>query len=727
MDTLTEVQSHLLGPIVSQWFSRITAAERSKHRFNTIARLCRQFFGSSAKAMWEDDFRKEFYPGLSQPQFQINLNKAFELVAVIGPNLFWQNPERKVQSYQTPDQITIAQIMGIQDEKVLQAIQQQQQMDRATKEIRNGLATVVLDYTQNEQPGLLKKELAEGIQELLLTGLGLSWTESYFHPGTGEFLTKNVHRSVDDLSIDPDSKRPDWQDARWISLKHYEPVWMVERKFGYPPGYLTGRGTRVSAEHMAVRETSDERDRYCDMIEWEEVWSRGGIGARVGGVDAQKSQFLDQVVGDNVYLCLSKNVPHPLNIPPAMLAEGSVELVKEAVRWRTSGFGAVHEVWKDNRWPCSPVSSYTVPGSPWPLAPMAAGLGYLIAMNVIMVAKLGQAWERRRDIIGVATDMRDALMAALKSDESPAIVPISHAVGRPINELIDRLDRGASQDDLLNWMEYLGSEFAKATGLMDIHYGLSQTQSRISSDIDAKNRAASVRPEKMRADIVDWVKHFSTSELWLACQYMTGQQLQPLLGPFGAQAWDAMVRTLPFEELMREMTCFIDAKDLQRPDNARDLDGLNAISQPFLQTATLYGQQTGDPGPLNAFMQAWFRAMDLRAMEGVQFGSWMPQPDPQAQQMQQMMTQLQMKKLEADAAETQAKTVGRLTDTQFKMRGVTPAMLTKIQQDQMKFNLQMDQNRMDHLQELLQNEELFQQTLAQIKQKNAASPKGMSS
>lgn len=727
MDTLTDVQSHLLGPIVSQWFARITAAKRSKHRFDTIARLCRQFFGSSAKAMWEDDFRKEFYPGLSQPQFQINLNKAFELIAVIGPNLFWQNPERQVQSYRTTDQVRIAQLMGVNQKEAIEAIQQQQAMDEEVKSIRNGLVSVVLDYTQNEQPGTLKCELAEAIQEMLMTGLGLAWTESYQHPGTGEFLTKNVFGSVDELQIDPDSKRSDWSDARWISRSHYDPVWVVERKFGYPPGYLTGRGTRISAEHMAVRESTDERDRYCDMIEWEEVWSKGGIGARVGGVDAQKSQFLDQQVGDYVYLCLTKNVPHPLNLPPALLSEGSVEMVKEAVRWRTSNFGAVHEVWKDMRWPCAPLKCYTVPGSPWPLAPMASGLGYLIAMNVIMVAKLGQAWERRRDIIGVASDMRDALMAALKSDESPALVTISHQVGRPMNELIDRLDRGNSQDDLLQWMEFLGSEFAKATGLMDIHYGLSQTQSRVSSDIDAKNRAASVRPEKMRADIVEWVRNLSTSELWLACQYMEGRQLVPLIGQFGAQAWDSMIRSMPFEQMIKEMTCFIDAKDIQRPDNARDLDGLNAISQSYLATATTYSQQTGDPTPLNEFMQKWFKAMDMRDTDRLLFSSWIPQPDPMAQQMQQRMAMLQTQQLEADVAETQAKAMGRLTDAQFKMRGVTPAMLTKMQNDQMRFNMQLDQDRMNHLQEMLQNDEIFQQTLAQLKKKNAASPKGMSS
>ena len=95
MDTADQVQTLLLGPIVGQWVSRFKAAERAKSRFDLIAKLCRQFYGSSAKAMWEDEFKAEFFPTLQKPVFQINMNKAFELIAVIGPNLYWKNPERK--------------------------------------------------------------------------------------------------------------------------------------------------------------------------------------------------------------------------------------------------------------------------------------------------------------------------------------------------------------------------------------------------------------------------------------------------------------------------------------------------------------------------------------------------------------------------------------------------------------------------------------------------------
>jgi hypothetical protein len=727
MDAQTEIQSQLLGPIVAQWVARIKAADRAKTRFTTIAKLCRQFFGSSAKAMWEDDFRKEFYPTLQTPMFQVNLNKAFELVAIIGPTLYWKNPERQVKSYKTPDQTPLAMMLGVQDEEMLQQVQAMQQQVEQIKEQRNSLASLVLEFMQNEQAGSLKKDVELCINEFLLTGLGTIWTESYRHPATQELLSRNRYGSVDDLQVDPDCRMPDWSDARWISRTHYEPVWMAERRFGYPPGYLTGRGTRMSAEYQVNRDSVNPSDRYCDMIEWHEIWSRGGIGARIGGVHAQQSQFLDSVVGDNCYLCVTPNVPHPLNIPPMLLQGGSVEEVQEAVRWRTTGFGAIHEMWKDNRWPCTPLSSYPVPNSPWPLAILAPGLGHLIAMNIIMVTKLNQAWDKRREIIGVASEMKDTLTAALRTDESPCVIPISHQIGKNMTELIQRLDRGDTQDDLLQWMEYLGNEFAKATGLLDIHYGMTQTQTRVTGDIEAKKTAAGIRPEKMREDIVEWVRNFSTSELWLVAQHVEGSQLKELLGEWGAYAWETLVRAMPFEQLIREMTCYIDAKDIQRPDNARDLDALERISQSFMLLASEYAQASGDTGPINGFLRRWYEAMDLRQMDDMYFGPWMGQPDPQAQAIQQQMAQLQMAESQAKTSEIQAKTVGRLTDTQFKMRGVTPAMMLKMQQDQMKFNQKLQQDKVNHLQQLLQNEELFAQTLQQLRAQAAVKARGTAS
>ncbi len=717
---IKQLQQYLLGPIVSGWWSRTRAAEESKRRFTMIAKLCRQFFGSAANAMWQEDFRKEFFPAVEVPQFQVTLNKAFELVAVIGPSLYWSNPLREVTSRKRQSQAAIAAAMGMADENIVQQLDQLDQQIEMQKAIRDAIGTEVLKYTQNEQIGTLKRDVHLAINEALLTGLGLTWTQSYNNPATGEFLVETIYDSVDNLLIDPDSRDPDWRDAKWIACKHRDPVWVVERMFGYPPGYLHGRGTHVSYEYEAIREastTASSGNRYSDMIEWVEVWSIGGAGARIGGVDAKLSQFFDSTLGDHVYLAITPNVPHPLNIPPAMLQNAPVEALQEAVRWRTRRYGAIHETWKDRRWPVNPLRFYTVPGSPWPMAVLGPGLGYLICMNLIMTTKLTQAWDRRRDIIAIANHVKDSVEQALRSDTSPAIVNLPSAVNQPIDTLVQYLQRGASQDDLLQWMEWLASEFQKATGLLDIYYGFTRTQARVSSDIETKNRAANVRPEEMQLHVVEWVQSFSQSELILASQYIQGVQLQYLLGEYGAVAWDTFYHNVPVEMLWKECECNIDAKDIQRPDKQRDLAGLQEVAIPFFQFATVYAQTTGDTNPMNAFMSRLLTAMDMRDFGDLMFQQMVPPSDPATQQLAQQAQQLEVAKLEADVMETQAKAHGRVTDTMYKQNGLTQPQVQQLTFNAEKHRLDMEQDQLSHLQEMVQNAEKHQQELKFERQK----------
>lgn len=713
MQGQNDLQQWLLGPVVNGWVARLNSAQMAKEKFNEIARICRQFFGSSARAMWEDEFKKQFFPTIDQPAFMINLNKAFELVALIGPALYWQNPDRKVRANEVPSQVGIAQLLGlIQTEEQAQMIAQSEQMIAAQKEVVCTLGTDYLNYSAKEQPNTLITEARKAIDESLITGLGLMWPQAYQHPATGERLTRNTYGSVDDLYIDPASKDPDWNDAGYIICHHCEPIWMLERRFGYPPGYLAGRGTRVSAEHNAVRQQNTTGEYYQDMIDWYEVWSRSGIGARISGVNTKYAQFLDAAIGDNVYICFTPSLPHPLNLPPKLLESGSIEDVKEAVRWRSHNFGPIHEVHIDNRWPVSPLIHHRTPGSAWPMAPLGPGVGYLIAINVIVCSKLQLAWDRRRDILGVSSIAMDDVVNALKSGDSPAVIPIKATTGIPLNQLIEYLQRPSSQDDLLAWLDFLMNEFTKATGLNELYYGMSQKQARVSSDVESKQQAANIRPDQMALNVVAWVKHFSTSELWLASQYVYGQQLTYLFGEYGALAWDQLFRSKPLQLLVKECECEIDPKDLKRPNYAKDLDALQFIAPTYFQAAMAYAQLKDDWDPINMFMNKMLEAMDMRDIEGLAFKSGSPPPTPE----QQQQMQLQIQKLQADVLETQAKAYGRTQDTLYKQQGITPQQMQKILLDAEKHRQSLLQDGERHYQELLQDQETHEQDLAQKKQ-----------
>ena len=712
----SELQQYLLGPIVNGWISRLASARLSKERFDTTARICRQFFGNAAKAMWEDEFKKEFFPTIEQPAFMINLNKAFELVALIGPALYWQNPDRMVRANEVPDQTTLAMLMGIQDPEQLEMLQQVQQMTAVQKEALCELNSLYLNYSQKEQPGTLMAEARKAIDESLITGLGLVWTEAYQHPATGEFLTRNSHGSVDDLFLDPGCKDPDWHDAQYIIAHHCEPIWMAERRFGYEPGYLAGKGTRVSPEHNAVRQPNTGQEYYSDMIDWYEVWSRTGVGARISGVRTKEAQFLDATLGDNVYLCFTPGVHHPLNIPPHLLENGTVEDVKEACRWRTHNYGPVHEVHIDNRWPVSPLVHHKVPGSAWPMAPLGPGIGYLIAINLIVVSKLQQSWDRRRDIVGVSSISADEVMQALRGNESPAVIHLKAAANIPVSDLVQYLNRPSTQDDLLAWLEFLMTEFTKATGLNDLYYGMSQRQARVASDVETKQQAANIRPDQMALNVVNWVKHFSTNELWLASKVVQGEQLIYLLGEYGAVAWDTMFRAKPLELLVKECECDIDPKDLKRPNYAKDLDALQFVAPTYFQTAMAYAQQTGNSNPLNSFLKKMFEAMDLRQFDDLLFEQWAPPTTPEMQEMQQKAAQLETDKLEAEVAERQARTHAKLMDTLYKQQGTTPQQMQKIMYDEQLHRQKILQAGETHFQNLIQDQEVHEQEIAQAKQ-----------
>jgi hypothetical protein len=47
--------------------------------------------------MWQTDFLKKYVGEMVSPRFKITIAKAFELVALFGPTLYWRNPTRLVK------------------------------------------------------------------------------------------------------------------------------------------------------------------------------------------------------------------------------------------------------------------------------------------------------------------------------------------------------------------------------------------------------------------------------------------------------------------------------------------------------------------------------------------------------------------------------------------------------------------------------------------------------
>jgi hypothetical protein len=695
MTTYQDLQQYLLGPLVSSWYSRFEAAEKHKDRFKVMAKLCRQFLGSSAKAMWENDFRAEFYPRVNSPEFMVSLNKAFELVAIIGPSLYWQNPTREVKRPSVPDQASILQSLGMGDETLLQMIRQEQQVQESRNQLRSQLASSYLEYSTREQPNGLKADMEQIIQEAQVTGLGLGWTEAYTNRVTGAVLTGTFFDSVDNLLLDPDSRDPNWKDVKWMARRHCEPIWEVERRFGYEPGYLRGKGTSISAEHQShMTGLNSGQELYHDMMEWYEIWSCAGIGARVTQVHADLGHALDRITGDYCYLCITKNVPHPLNLPAELLTIAQPEMIQDALRWRAPKYGPVFELWQDRKWPVEPMKFYSVPNSPWPMAVLGPGIGCLLAMNILLVTHLGMSWDRRRDFIAANEAYAAQVEAAVKGENNPAVIKINSASEMPVSDVIAFVNRPDVQGNLLEWLEWLDNQFQMATGLGDIHYGISQRQVRVSSDIEARRSAANVRPEKMATDVHQFVVATSTKEMWLAALTVRGAQLSGLLGPWGGMAWDTLVAAEDIVSLSAETEIYVEASDLRRPNREKDMADLERLLPFWLPVLQNYMPATTDTNPANA--------MGMREYESLFLGQWTPPaPDPQMAEMQQAQFQAEIENTVAQTEETRAKTAARLIDAQYKQSGAAAPARQKLQWAELMHRQKMRMQEEAHLQDMV--------------------------
>jgi len=660
--SVENLEAEVLTPIAQAWASRIKAAEEAKSGFQVIADKCDQFFRGDTRFMWEDSFRGKYLPGLSSPSLHFTLNKAFELVAIFGPTLFWQYPGRQVKSHRGLDPVAVAAALGIpEDDPAVQSLVQEDQSRMATAKVRNAVSEIYLNWSQSQQPpNGLHREGELCITEALVKGRGCGWTQDYAFPGSSNRFTGTFYDSVDNLLIDPDCTDPELRTATWIARKHCTPVWEVERVFELPRGTLKDYAMKKSGEASSRSDRDHGQQNTNDLVVWYEIWSRGGIGSRMRESEHNTGETIDRVVGDFTYLCLVPSAPMIVSATAKEVFRASESRMRELFAWRTANYGSQWEIWRDGQWPVSLLDLYPVPNSAWPLAPMAPGMGELIAMSVLMVAYCESAWENRKQLIAVANNASDTIRAALKSSNATEIVDISKLAGeKSVRDVVSILERPATKNDLLNAIQMLSESFDKRTGLSEILYAMSSRQIRVAADAHTRQENASIRPEQMARKVAAWMSRVAANELSLAADVVRSESLIPLLGPIGAAMWKQFVESADTQSIMREMSCLVEATDVMRPNREKSLANLQALSQYVLPPFQKYAEATGNSKPLNGFLQSVAEAMDHDASEW-NMGPWQPPADPAAQEMAQQQAQGEMALTAADVELKKAQAVSHI-------------------------------------------------------------------
>jgi hypothetical protein len=205
------------------------------------------FYSRSAAAMWDQSYTRRFWQGVKAPKFRISLNKAFEYVALYGPNLMWDVPHRTVEP------IKSLELPGIPEQLLMM-----QQQERQGNTIVSKLSEGWLNYTPRELPGGGSGNAKRtGADRRAGEGPGRDVAERLSLPRQRPQDHRLLPRVPEDLLIDPDFKT--LQKAKWIALRHLDTVDdLVERFPGLKREQFKNGGGLESSWHYGETKGKDD-------------------------------------------------------------------------------------------------------------------------------------------------------------------------------------------------------------------------------------------------------------------------------------------------------------------------------------------------------------------------------------------------------------------------------------------------------------------------------------
>lgn len=755
-------------PLATGWLDKIEEAKLSPHRklWKDTADECMMFYSAATGFMWDDKYKHKFWDGKATPRFRMTINKAFEMVALFGPLLYWKNPHRTAhirrpldldpslmvpqmppqlqqmaqqlqqmqqgqqpgmppppmnpQAMQAQQQVMAFQQMQQQAQMAYDQSSQQQQLSENADKMRAQLMERWLNYTPGELPGGgLKQHSQAGITDALIKGRGCEWAETYTFPGSQRKITGLFYDAPENLIIDPDATS--LYDAKWIAKECTHPIWQVEREYSRPQDSLKNAANDEGLNSAGERRSSDD-DRYnrrngktFDLMTYYKVWSKGGVGGRLSGVKTLLRDALDEVVGDYAYCVVARGVDYPLNAPTEQVQQAGDEDIQRIFSWPVP-------FWKDDRWPVVCLDFYPKPGSAYPIAPLSPGLGELKFLNTMISHLANRIWSSSRDFWAVAKSAVKDLESIITNGKDQCIIEVAE-IHEDVRKLVSIIQQPQTNFDVWKIMEQVMELFNQRTGLNELFYGMNpgDAQSRTATDAATKKQNISIRPDYMAECVETWQSEGAVLESFLTSWDIGPEEVAPLLGPAGAMLWQQLISGQDMESVVRQYKVTIEAGSIRKPNRDKDLANAQAVMQMLNQTAVGYATASTDTKPLNAMVQSIAEATDDDDLRHIQFGPWAPpaQPGPTPEQLQMQLNQQQMQINEQKANIDQQKAAMEHADRQQQMQFQFEEHTMDLAAKQAETNQEVQSSEAVHKQDIRHANAEHKQKL-QIQKKQAA-------
>lgn len=648
MELPTEDVPDILKSIAQGWLKKIELSLKHKRPFTEDAAESMQFFDGPHNWFWRDQYSKGDYGynrAISPPGFRMTVNRVFEAVKLFASVIYHRNPVRSVSPTRFPFVPPDAVGINPQDQMAMQQYQMaaQQTVDLDTRrQVVADLVQRYLNYTPNELD--LKTHSRRVVDEGIIKGMGVWWTELVTDPGTGVNMIGSFADSVDNFTMDPDAT--EIEDILWCARKCVHPLSVVAAKYGVSEDdlrkNLEGKTARTTEEQGSLTWSADggphskRTGKTNDLVTYWKVYSKTGFGDRLK--DSPKEQRgVFESLGDNCYLVVAEGIPYPLNVPPQLMQQTMAadpmqpaedQGIFTAVQWPIPFWAEA------GGWPFVPLMFHRKPGYIWPISHIKPGIAELRFINWAMSFLAQRVATSCETLIGVSKaadqDIKDQILA--QSEGGFKIIELSEMLGRSVQDVVSVFQLPNVTGEIWSVIQAVTEMFDKRVGLTELAYGMTKSQMRSATEAQVRAEQISVRPDDMAEVLENAMSLLARREAMAARWLLRGQDVAPILGPVGAVAWEQHVASLEPGEVAREFEFRVEAGSARKPNKATRQEQM----QMALQTLGPVLQQMipmGIVDPFNALISDWADSLDIDA-EPYLVPPPPPPPPPQIPQAQ---------------------------------------------------------------------------------------------
>ncbi len=602
----------------------IQSAIDAKREWQEDADECMRFFNGPYEFMYglENQNGSFAYTGIGkkpQPSITMTVNKVAEAVQLFGPSLYHQNPVRTVSPRQLPE--VPLDVFGDPNDpmtqvivqQVLSTLNQQTSTDKARASLMSGLLNYMPVATN------LKFEMRQAIDEAIIKGMGVLWTDAYTPVGSNHKLVGSLQDSVDNLLLDPDAKR--WDDMKWVAKICVKPVWEVEAEYGLPSGSLKANNQSYSQDaaiSAVVNEYKKREGKTNDLLVYFKIWSKMGLGALLRGAD-EKAAEADRF-GQFVHVAVCHTCEFPLNLPPTIW-QNEDEMYRRA-QWETP-------YWADDGWPFERIAFHHVPNQLWPMSHFKPAMGELKFINWAFSFLISKVFKTSRDFLafmaGMDEESKSKILNSTKDFESLEF-KISQGIG--IKDMVQFLQHPEMNRDLFDVITAVMDLFEKRVGLTELMYGASNHQYRSAAEADAKQASTSIRPDDMANVVEDAAGKLSQREAFALRWHLKGADVAAMFGPVFGKLWDMLIAPADPNAISRQLQYRIEQDSARKPNKRKAIDDANQAMQLLFPFYSQMAMATGQVGQFNSLVALWGKAFDVDT-SGLVIQPPPPPPPPQ--------------------------------------------------------------------------------------------------